>query len=82
LIKNTHTDEQPQLSDTIFIYSSTVTEWKAHDCGISKAAKDPSLSSKINQVSQETGSETNIAFFGRALMPSDLGMHTGSIGLQ
>jgi len=27
------------------------------------------------KVSQETGSETNIAF-GRALMPSNLGMHT------
>jgi len=45
--------------------SSTVTEWKAQDCGISKAANDSSmLPSKIDQmkVSQETGSETNIAF--------------------
>ncbi|ROL47043.1 hypothetical protein DPX16_20695 [Anabarilius grahami] len=56
--------------------SSTVTEWKAQDCGISKAAKDTSmLPSKIDQmkVSHETGSEANIGF-GCALMPSYLEM--------
>jgi len=55
---------------------STVTEWKAQDCGISKAVKDTSmLPSKLNQmkVSQEKGSEANIGF-GCALMPSYLGM--------
>ncbi len=57
-------------------FSSTVTEWNAKDCGISKAAKDTSmLPSKIYQmkVSHETGSEANFGF-GRALMPSYLGM--------
>ncbi len=57
-------------------FSSTVKEWNAQDCGISKAAKDTSmLPSKINQkkVSHETGSEANFGF-GRALMPSYLGM--------
>ncbi len=57
-------------------FSSTVTEWNAQDCGISKAAKDTSmLPSKIDQMkaSHETGSETNFGF-GRALMPSYLGM--------
>ncbi len=56
--------------------SSTVTEWNAQDCGISKAAKDTStLPSKIDQmkVSHETGSEANFGF-GRALMPSCLEM--------
>ncbi len=49
-------------------------EWKAQDCGISKAAKDTSmLSSKIDQtkVSHETRSEANFGF-GPALMPSYL----------
>ncbi len=53
-------------------FSSTVTEWNALDCGISKAAKDTSmLPSKIDQmkVSHETGSEANFGF-GRTLMPS------------
>uniref|UniRef100_A0A8C2CXR3 Immunoglobulin domain-containing protein n=1 Tax=Cyprinus carpio TaxID=7962 RepID=A0A8C2CXR3_CYPCA len=53
------------------------TEWNAQDCGISKAAKDTSiLPSKIVQMkaSQETGTEANTEF-GRALMPSYLGMH-------
>ncbi len=57
-------------------FSSTGTEWNAQDCGISKAAKDTStLPSKIDQmkVSHETGSEANFGF-GRALMPSCLGM--------
>ncbi len=57
-------------------FSSTVTEWNAQDCGISKAAKDTSmLPSKIDQmkVSHERGSEANFGF-GRALMPSCLGM--------
>ncbi len=57
-------------------FSSTVTEWNAQDCGISKAAKDTStLPSKIDQmkVSHETGSEANFGF-GRALMPSCLEM--------
>ncbi len=51
-------------------------EWNAQDCGISKAAKDTSmLPSKIDQMkaSHETGSEANFGF-GRALMPSYLGM--------
>uniref|UniRef100_A0A8C2CYQ9 Ig-like domain-containing protein n=1 Tax=Cyprinus carpio TaxID=7962 RepID=A0A8C2CYQ9_CYPCA len=55
----------------------TVSEWNAQDCGISKAAKDTSiLPSKIVQMkaSQETGTEANTEF-GRALMPSYLGMH-------
>ena len=58
-------------------FGLTVTEWNAQDCGISKAAKDTSmLPSKIGQMkaSQETGTETNTEF-GRALMPSYLGMH-------
>ncbi len=57
-------------------FSSTITEWNAQDCGISKAAKDTSmLPSKINQMkaSHETGSEANFGL-GRALMPSYLGM--------
>ncbi len=57
-------------------FSSTGTEWNAQDCGISKAAKDTSmLPSKIDQmkVHHETGSEANFGF-GRALMPSCLGM--------
>ncbi len=57
-------------------FSSTVTEWDAQDCGISKAAKDTSmLPSKIDQmkVFHETGSEANFGF-GRALMASYLGM--------
>ncbi len=57
-------------------FSSTGTEWNAQDCGISKAAKDTSmLPSKIDQMkaSHETGSEANFGF-GRALMPSCLGM--------
>ncbi len=57
-------------------FNITVTEWNAQDCGISKAAKDTSmLPSKICQMkaSQETGTEANIEF-GRALMPSYLGM--------
>ncbi len=57
-------------------FSSTVTEWNAQDCGISKAAKDTSmLPSKIDQmkVSHETGSGANFGF-GRALMPFCLGM--------
>ncbi len=52
-------------------------EWNAHDCGISKAAKDTSmLPSKIDQmkVSHETGSEVSFGF-GRAFMPSYLGMY-------
>ncbi len=73
----TQTNHQTQLSDAIFIFfSSTVKEWNARDCGISKAAKDTSmLLSKIDQikVSHETGSEANFGF-GRALMPSYLGM--------
>ncbi len=33
-----------QLSDAIFIFfRSTVMEWNAQDCGISKAAKDTSI---------------------------------------
>ncbi len=46
-------------------FSSTVTEWNAQDCGISKAVKDISmLPSKIDQmkVSHETGSEANFGF--------------------
>ncbi len=61
----------------LFFFSSTVMEWNAQDCGISKAAKDTSmLPSKIVQmkVSHETGSEANFGF-GRALMPSYLGMY-------
>ncbi len=57
-------------------FSSTVTEWNAEDCGISKAAKDTSmLPSKIDQMkaSHETGSEANFGF-GHALMPSYLEM--------
>ncbi len=57
-------------------FSSTIKEWNAQDCGISKAAKDTSmLPSKIDQirVSHETGSEANFGF-GRTLMPSFLGM--------
>ncbi len=57
-------------------FSSTVTEWNAEDCGISKAAKDTSmLPSKIDQMkaSHETGSEANFGF-RRALMPSCLVM--------
>ncbi len=60
----------------ILILILTITEWNAQDCGISKAAKDTSmLPSKIDQmkVSHETGSEANFGF-GRALMPSYLGM--------
>ncbi len=55
-------------------FSSTVMEWNAQDCGISKAAKDTSrLPSKFDQmkVSHERGSEANFGF-GRALMPSCL----------
>ncbi len=66
-----------QLLDAIFIFSSTVTEWNAQNCGIQKAAKDTSmLPSKIDQmkVSHETGSEDNFGF-RRALMPSYLEMH-------
>ncbi len=66
-----------QLSNAIFIFfAQTIMEWNAQDCGISKAAKDTSmLPSKIDQmkVSHETGSEANFGF-GRALMPSYLGM--------
>ncbi len=57
-------------------FSSTGTEWNAQDCGISKTVKDTSmLPSKIDQkkASHETGSEANFGF-GRALMPSYLGM--------
>ncbi len=57
-------------------FSSTVMEWNAQDCGISKAAKDTSmLPSKIDQkkVSHETGSVATFGF-GCALMPSCLGM--------
>ncbi|KTF79586.1 hypothetical protein cypCar_00028232 [Cyprinus carpio] len=56
---------------------SSSHEWDAQDCGISKAVKDTSmLPSIIGQMkaSQETGTETNTEF-GRALMPSYLGMH-------
>ncbi len=35
----TQTDHQMQLSDAIFFFRSTVTEWNVEDCGISKAAK-------------------------------------------
>ncbi len=47
-------------------FSSTVTEWNAQDCGISKAAKDTStLPSKIDQmkVSHETGRQ-HFSVFG------------------
>ncbi len=57
-------------------FNSTVMEWDAQDCGISKAAKDTSmLPSKIDQkkVSHETGSEANFGF-GHALMLSYLEM--------
>ncbi len=53
-------------------FSSTITEWNAEDCGISKAAKDTSmLPSKIDQMkaSHETWSEANFGF-GHSLMPS------------
>ncbi len=66
-----HNFQTPSL-----FFSLTVTEWNTQDCGISKAAKDTSmLPSKIDQmkVSHETGSEANFGF-GRALMPSYLGM--------
>ncbi len=66
-----HNFQTPSLT-----FSSTVTEWNAQDCGISKTAKDTSmLPSKINQmkVSHETVSEANFEA-GRALMPSCLGM--------
>ncbi len=39
----TQTDHQTQLSDTIFFFSSTITELNAQDCGISKAGKDTSM---------------------------------------
>ncbi len=55
-------------------FSSTVTEWNAQDCGISKAAKDTSMLPLKNdqmKVSHETGSEANFGF-GPALMPSYL----------
>ncbi len=51
-------------------------EWNAQDCGIPKAVKDTSMPpSKIDQMkaSHETGSNANFGF-GRALMPSYLGM--------
>ncbi len=57
-------------------FNSTVMEWDAQDCGISKAAKYTSmLPSKIDQkkVSHETGSEANFGF-GHALMLSYLEM--------
>ncbi len=43
-------------------------EWNTQDCGISKAAKETSMPSKIDpmKVSHETGSEANSGF-GRAL---------------
>ncbi len=65
-----------QLSDAIFIFSSTVTEWNAQDCGISKAAQDTSmLPSKFDQkkVPPETRSEVEFGFRW-ALMPFCLGM--------
>ncbi len=71
-----HNFQTPSL-----FFSSTVTEWNAQDCGISKAAKDTSmLPSKINQMkgSHETGSEANLGF-GRALMSSYLGRQHFSV---
>ncbi len=57
--------EMPSL-----FFSSTVKEWSAQDCGISKAAKDTSmLPSKFDQkkVPPETGSEAEFGL-GRVLM--------------
>ncbi len=62
---------QTQLSDAIFVFSSTITEWNAQNCGISKAVKDTSmLPSLIDQmkVSQEAGSQDTFGF-ERGLMP-------------
>ncbi len=63
--------EMPSL-----FFSSTVKEWSAQDCGISKAAKDTSmLPSKFDQkkVPPETGSEAEFGL-GRVLMSSCHGM--------
>ncbi len=60
-----HNFQTPSLT-----FSSTVTEWNAQDCGISKTAKDTSmLPSKINQMKVGLSHEA-----GRALMPSCLGI--------
>jgi len=67
----------PNFQVPSLFLSSTVTEWKAQDCGISKAARDTSmLPSKIDQMkaSQETRSEVSIGF-RRALMPSYIARH-------
>ncbi len=60
----------------LYFFSSTIMEWNAQDCGISKAAKDTSmLPSKFDQkkVPPETGSEA-VFGLGRTLMLSRLGM--------
>jgi len=62
----TKTDDQPPLSDSIFIFLAQLSQnWKHRIVGYQSQWRISLLPSKIDQmkVAQETESETNIAFW-------------------